>query len=148
MSHAESYAEQNATVSFIKGGYAYLKAESASACSSCSAKSSCGAKTVSKPDSNYTLRVKNTLNLQQGDVVVLSLESNKLLLGTVIMYILPLIMLFIFAYLGKVGYGEAGSITGGIMGLLGGLLFIRKILFKDGAAVQFEPTVISKSNLK
>ena len=141
-----SLAEEVATVSFIKGEYAYLKAESASACSSCSAKSGCGAKTATKSDSNYTLRVKNTLNLKQGDSVVLSLEANKLLLGTVIMYILPLIMLFIFAYLGKVGYGEAGSIAGGIIGLLGGLLLIRKILFKDGMAKNFEPTVIYKSS--
>ena len=62
------------------------------------------------------------------------------------MYILPLIMLFIFAYLGKVGYGEAGSIAGGIIGLLSGLVLIRKILFKDGMAKNFEPTVIYKSS--
>ena len=139
-----SLAEEIATVSFIEGDYAYLKAESVSACSSCSAKSACGAKTISKSDSAYNLRVKNTLNLKKGDSVILALESNKLLLGTAIMYILPLIMLFISAYLGKVTFGETGSIIGGVFGLLGGLLLIRKMIFKGGEAKQFEPTVIQK----
>lgn len=139
-----SLAEEIAIVSFIKGDYAYLKTDSVSACSSCSAKSACGAKTISKPDSDYTLRVQNTLNLKKGDSVILVLESNKLLLGTAIMYILPLMTLFIFAYLGKVLAGESVSIVGGILGLLGGLLIIHKIMFKDGKAKQFEPTVIQK----
>ncbi len=137
-----SLAEEPATVSFVKGGYAYLKTDNASACSSCSAKSSCGSKTFSLSDPEYTLRVKNTLNLKKGDSVVLALESNKLLFGTIIIYILPLLMLFIFAFIAKVLFGEIASIAGGVLGLLGSLLFIRKFIFNSEIVKRFEPTVI------
>jgi len=141
-----SLAEEPATVSFVKGGYAYLKTENASACSSCSAKSSCGSKTLSLSDAEYTLRVKNTLNLKKGDSVVLALESNTLLFGTIIIYILPLLMLFISAFIAKVLVGEIASIFGGVLGLLGGLIFIRKFIFNSKIAKQFEPTIIYKSS--
>ena len=135
-----SLAEETAIVRFIDGKYAYLKAESASACSSCSAKSACGANTIST--SKYNLRIKNTNDLKEGDVVVLTLESNKLLLGTIIMYILPLIMLFIFAYFGKIIGGEPISAIGGGLGLFSGLIIINKIINKDQLSKQFEPKVI------
>jgi len=141
-----SLAEEPATVSFVKGGYAYLKTENASACSSCSAKSSCGSKTLSLSDAEYTLRVKNTLNLKKGDSVVLALESNTLLFGTIIIYILPLLMLFISAFIAKVLVGEIASIFGGVLGLLGGLIFIRKFIFNSKIAKQFKPTIIYKSS--
>lgn len=137
-------AEEIATVSFIKDGYAYLKTSSVSACSSCSAKSACGARTISQPSSTYNLRLENKLDLKKGDSVILGMESNRLLLGTVSMYILPLIMLFIFSYIGKILAGELTSILGGVLGLFGGLSIIRFITSKDNITKQFEPKIICK----
>lgn len=140
-------AEEIATVSFIDDSYAYLKAESASACSSCAAKSSCGARTISKPSSSYNLRVKNTLNLKEGDSVIVGLSSNKLLFGSVVLYILPLLMLFLFAFIGKTYFGEVASIFAGIFGLLAGLLFIRHSISKGGVEKQFEPIIIRRNEI-
>lgn len=139
-------AEEIAIVSFIDDDYAYLKADSASACSSCSAKSSCGAKTITKPNAEYNLRVRNDLNLKEGDSVVVSLESQKLLIATVILYILPLLMLFAFSFLGKSFYGEIGSIIGGITGLAAGLLIVRQGFAKDKLKKQFEPAILRNLN--
>ena len=139
-----SLAKEIATVSFIKGSYAYLKADSASACSSCSASSACGAKNVST--TKYNLRVNNIKNLKVGDEVVLTMESKNLLLGTAILYILPLIMLFIFAYFGKIVGGETVSVLGGVLGLFSGLIIINKTINRKGVAKQFEPKIIRINN--
>jgi len=139
-----SLAKEIVTVSFIKGSYAYLKAESASACSSCSASSACGAKSIST--AKYNLRIKNIKNLKVGDEVVLTMESNKLLLGTAIMYILPLIMLFIFAYFGKIMGGEVISVLSGVLGLFSGLIIINKTIKRSDITKQFEPKIISINN--
>lgn len=138
-------AEETAVVSFIEGDYAFLTANSLSACSSCAARSSCGARTMTKMHSGYSLRVKNTMNLKKGDSVVLGLESNVLIFGTVVMYILPLMLLFIFSYIGKIMHGEFASIIGGILGLLSGLLIVHYKFSKNRTIEQFSPKIICMS---
>lgn len=135
--------QETATVSFIKGDFAYLETGSTSVCGSCSAKSSCGSFSFLKR-SNSFLRVVNTLNLKSGDSVIVGLATNKLLLGSVLMYLLPLLMFFLFAFVGKVAGGETTSIIAGIVGLLGGLLVLKRVVGRSNVAKQFEPKVIRK----
>lgn len=135
-----SFSEETAVVSYIDDSYAYLMADSVSACSTCSAKATCGAKTITS--SNYKLRVKNTESLLKGDLVVLSMKSQKLIIATAMIYIFPLIMLFIFAYLGKIISGELASAIGGLVGLFGGLILISKFINKNQVFKYFEPQII------
>ncbi len=144
MNNSVELTEEIATVSFIKGHYAYLKASSVSACSSCSASSSCGAKTISNSDSSYSLRVKNTLDLKEGESVILGIKSKQLLLGTVMLYLLPLCVLFLFSFIGKLFFGELASIGGGILGLIVGLVILRYLSKGDRIEKQFEPVIIRK----
>lgn len=136
-------AQETAIVSFIKDNYAYLKTASTSSCSKCSAQSSCGSLSfIKRPDSH--LRVENTLNLKPGDSVVIGLATDKLLLGSVLMYLLPLFSLFIFAAIGKNIGGELLSIGVGLSGLLGSLLLVKKFVKKSKIANHFKPKLIRK----
>ena len=141
-----SLAEKTATVSFIKNGYAYLKSEKVSACSSCSSRSVCGVNGGANSGA-YDLRIKNNYDLKKGETVVLEIKSSRLLLATFTIYILPLLLLFIFAYFAKILFGELASIFGGISGLLIGLLLIRYIFSRYQLARHFEPQVVRRASV-
>jgi len=117
-----------------------------SGCGSCASKSTCGSfsffKFGKKPDTH--LQILNTHNLKVGDSVILSMGADKLLLGSVLVYLLPLFALFISAAIGKVLGGELVSIGLGIMGLFAGLLLVKKILGTANLAKQFRPKILRK----
>lgn len=141
------YTHETATVSFIKGDYAFLETVSAeSSCSKCSSRSSCGSLSFFNRPASH-LRVKNTIDLKAGDSVVLALGTNKILFGTVVMYLLPLLVLFLFAAIGKSFGSELFSIVAGLCGLFGSLLLIKKFVKKASVAKGFEPTIIRKVTL-
>jgi len=131
-------------VRFVKDDYAYLKAESSSACGSCASKNSCGSGRLDVGESDYSIRVLNELNLKEGDEVVIGMSSDKLLLGTVLLYLFPLMFLFVFSAIGKLLGEELYSVVGGIVGLLIGLIIVRKIISRKSIASQFEPNVKQK----
>lgn len=137
-------AEETAIVSFIEGNYAFLETGGAeSSCNKCSARSSCGSVTLVKRSESH-LRIKNSLKLKAGDTVVLGLSTDKLLFGTVLIYLLPLFALFIFAALGKYLGGELYSSIAGIGGLFISLFLIRKYVKQTKVIKQFTPKVIHK----
>jgi len=147
-----SDAEETVKVVLVKDGYAYLETDKASACCSCASKSSCGSlnffgdsihKKVDK-QSGSGLKVLNTLDLKVGDSAVLAISSGKLLLGTFLMYILPLLTLMAFASIAKSYAGEVVSTLVGIVGFFMTLLLVRQVLNKKKVSNQFEPTLLRK----
>ncbi len=136
-------AQETATVSYIKDDFAYLQTGGASACSKCSAQSSCSNFSFIKPAKSL-LKIKNTLHLKAGDSVVIAVPASKLLLGAVIMYIFPLLSLFLFALVGKSLGGEVVSVAAGILGLVGGVLLVKVIVRHPGLSQKFEPKAVRK----
>jgi len=137
---------ETAIVSHIKDEYAYLIIQKNSACGSCASKSSCSNSALQeiKPKSNNILRVSNDLSLQEGDTVILGLKPNKLLLATVLMYILPLVVFIVFAAVAKVLGGERASIAAGLAGFFLGLFILKKFIKQPHVARQFQPKILSK----
>ncbi len=129
-------------VSFVRNDFAYLKAKGASACNTCSSKGSCGSgRLLNATESDYTIRVPNEFNLQQGDEVVIGLSSDKLLLGAMLIYLLPLLFLFAYAGIGKYFGGEIYSVLAGLAGLITGLGIAKKVISINKVARQFQPEV-------
>jgi positive regulator of sigma E activity len=58
---------------------------------------------------------------------VLGLHAQGLLSGAVLIYLLPILTLFVFAVLGQQFLGEVASIVMGLFGLAIGLLLSKKI---------------------
>ena len=136
-------SEETATVSYLEGEYAFLETKSTSACGTCSAQSTCGSLSFFKKKVSH-LRVKNTLNLNAGDSVLLGMQSEKLLFGSVLIYIVPIFSLFTFAGLGRVWGGEGLSILMGVVGLFLALLFVKHFVAQSRISKQFEPILIRK----
>ncbi len=135
-----------AEVSFIDGEYVFLKTSSTSACGECSSKGSCGSVKLFKPVvKNNEIKVKSSLDLKEGDSVVLELAPSKLLQGTFLIYLFPLISLIVFAVLGKIIAGEGISIISGIVGMVISLLLVSKYLTKKVVSEAFTPQILGKT---
>lgn len=136
--------QEEAVVRYIKDGYAYLEATGSSSCGSCSSKGACSSASLIPTSANSTLRIENNDNLKAGDNVMIEMSSERLLLGTLLVYILPLVSLFVMAIAGKYFGGEIASIVMGGVGLLLGFLIAKRILAKKEVAHQFDLNVERK----
>jgi sigma-E factor negative regulatory protein RseC len=77
---------------------AWVKTTRVGACEGCSSKSSCGAANSQK---ETIVKVKNTLNVEKGDQVVIGLESGPILFLTFLLYVFPIISLTVGALIGN-----------------------------------------------
>lgn len=99
-------------------------------CGGCKSSGSCSTSlfaTLLQREANKTVRIDNTINAKVNDTVVLGIPSQSLLLGSALLYLLPLLSLFFFAGLGQQLFGEATGIMAGLFGLFLGLLSSKKI---------------------
>ena len=90
------------------------------------------------------LKVLNTLSLKEGDSAILTIASDKLILGTFLMYLLPLISLILIASIAKNYGGEVFSTIAGLTGLFVSLFVVKRILNKQKVSKQFEPQFLRK----
>jgi len=141
-------AEETVKVTLLEGSYAYVETASASACGSCASKSSCGSFNFFSSDKKNSpksgLKVQNTLNLKVGESAILTISSEKLLLGTLLMYLLPLVSLIVAASVTKPFGGEVVSIIAGLSCFVVTLFFVKSYLKQQKVSNQFEPTFLRK----
>jgi len=87
--------EETAIVLEVRPQGVLLQTQRKSACQSCSVKSGCGtsvlAKAVGKRSSQFV--VENTLGLHVGDQVVIAVDENALVQGSLLVYLLPLLFM-------------------------------------------------------
>ena len=145
--------EEVATVIKCSDEYAVLEAQRQSTCGSCGAKASCGTavfvKTLGKKSSQ--IRVNNTLNLQVGDKVLVGLHENALLLGSFVIYLLPLLGLIIFSLLGNwlsQSYFNSDSelfvISFALIGFIVAMLFVKRFNNRAKSDDRFQPILLKK----
>lgn len=129
--------EQRATVIGSDDDTVWLEAERQSTCSQCQLKKGCGtgllANHVGKRFSR--IAVNKTIDVTIGQQVRLAIPEESLLKGTFVMYIMPLVLMFLFAAAAQVlNFNEMIEILAGISGLLIGFYWARLRLAnnKDG----------------
>lgn len=106
----------------------WLEAERQSTCSGCQLKQGCGTglldNHVGKRFSDIT--VEKTSDVSIGQDVTLAIPEETLLQGAALMYILPLVLMFIFAAVAQALHlNEAVEIISGLGGLFVGLYWVR-----------------------
>lgn len=138
------FAQETVVVSHIEDGYAFLKASASEGCGGCASKSACGKFSLFSDTPDLNLKIANTLGLQKGDSAIVSIPSDKLLLGTLLVYLLPLLSLFFFAILGKILIDETASIVFGVAGLFLALFAVKKFIAYRSVTRQFEPKLLRK----
>lgn len=142
--------ETEAVVVKIEHDVAYVQAERKSSCSGCS-ESSCGTSVLANFFGQKTplYRASNEVGAKVGDRVVVGMNESALFKGTLLLYLFPLLLLFVGAVAGsalavsadvKDGY----SVAGAFIGLAAGFLGLKFLSPKMGLGRQFQPVILSR----
>lgn len=143
--------EERGQIVSREGDYAWVETERQSACSSCSAKKGCGTGVLSKVYSNRFSRVKalNHINAKPGEQVVIGLEEDALVRGSLVVYGLPLLTLILTALLGRAVAIEMGMQNDdglialfGIAGLFIGFFMVKIFNRKIAHDEHYQPIIL------
>lgn len=140
-----NYIEEKVLVIDVHGEFIFLEREYKSSCDKCSSRNGCeNLISVFTPKSSARFKINNTLGLKKGDNVIISMPSVNMLTATVVIYLFPLLLLFIFSFLAKMFVGEVSSIVCGLLGFFWGLILIRHFTQKSEITKKFQPKLIRK----
>lgn len=143
--------ETQAVVIRIEDAVAFVQAERKSSCSGCS-ESSCGTSVLAnffgqKPP---LYRARNDIGAKVGDRVVVGLDELALFKGTLLLYLLPLMLLFVGALIGGAMAATADSrdgysVVGAAVGLLVGFVWLKVFSANIGAGSKYQPVILSRA---
>lgn len=133
--------------------YAWIQTQRRSACQHCQSNQSCGTASLSQLFGQKVNEVKvvNSLNVNIGDQVVIGIEEQALLHGSLLLYLLPLLTMF----MGAISYEglatqlnwpvqEGFTILAGLIGLGLGLFLIRRWTARWKENAHYQPVLLKK----
>lgn len=138
-------ATEEGIVTKVDDGTAWVKTKKSSACESCSSRDSCN---VMGGGDEMEVEAINTASAHVGDLVVLSFETASLLKATFLLYVFPILCMFVGALVGQEAassFQVNPSVLSAVMGFLFflvSLLFIRIRANKMGRQDQYRPKII------
>ena len=141
--------EESGIVVEAGDGYAWVETRRRSACGACSASEGCGTATLAKVwgDQRTRVRAIATLPLRPGDAVIVGLAEGALLRGSLLIYLLPIVLLLAGALLGQAAFAGAGEepvILSGAVGLGLGFLAARVVSRRLRSDARFQPVVMRR----
>ena len=142
--------EEQATVIALEGDDALLQTQRQSACQSCSVKKGCGTSVLAKVigQRSSQVRVLNTLGAQLGDTVLLGVQENALVQGSLLIYAAPLLSMFGLAIAGEFwakanGFNaELITVMAAFLGFFIALLVIRLGFSKVSLRKRLQPEML------
>jgi len=124
-----------------------------SSCGSCNVNKACGTGIISnylKPKS-IKVNLENTVDAKVGDTIIVGINERVFLLGSFLMYILPLFFILAFALLGdfianisRVNHTEFFIIVMSGIGFVFSFILMRVLLKNKLNLLQFNPELIRK----
>lgn len=139
--------EQRATVISRDGQQVWLEAKRQSTCGQCSLKQGCGSALLSRHVGRRFSRIAVPADelLRVGQQVTVSIPEQALLNGAVMMYLVPLLLMFAAAALARqLAIGELAEIVAGIAGLCAGFAWVSGRLKRATPSIQVHVTEDSK----
>ena len=146
---------ENAIVISIENNQTWIETQRKSACGQCSANKGCGTSVLSKVLGNKLSKMKaiNKINAQVGDEVIVGLNEKSLLKGAFMTYLLPLLYLFLFSFLGQflsdyfqTNNNEAFVISFAILGFYFGMKKLQVFSNSISENEDYQPVILKKSN--
>lgn len=143
--------EEQAVVISCEGEFAWVETRRQSACGQCAVNKGCGTSVLAKVLGNRRARVRalNRIGAQAGESVVIGLEEAAFLRGSLAVYMLPLLTLFLGGLFGELAAvrlspGEEwpvllGALAGGGLGFVWLKRFSRRILNDS----RYQPVILS-----
>ena len=144
--------EQTATVVSVESGYAWvMPQQTAGGCGGCASKKSC---TSSASPFDFMrkepqkMRVLNPSYARPGDVVVVGVQGEALVMYSLLAYMLPLLGMLVMAIMGRelAAFGgvtsEVITVFSGLLGLVGGLRLANVIGARSLKSHEFQPVIL------
>ena len=125
--------EETGRVVAIEEAAVWVETIQKSTCGSCSARKGCGHSLLSKlTDNRRSVRAVNHFDLSVGDHVVLGVPERIVVTGSLVVYLLPLMMMLIASVVADNAAGSEGvTIMSGLLGLGLGFLLVRLHFVKN-----------------
>ncbi|MCF6338262.1 MAG: SoxR reducing system RseC family protein [Gammaproteobacteria bacterium] len=147
--------EEHAQVIALENNDVWVETQRRSACGQCAANKGCGTATLARVLGNKRSQVR-TLNPQAtsvvvGDEVVIGINEQALVRGSLAVYTVPLLMLFVFGFLGQLlstqllmTNQDILPIVLGLSGLLLGFVWVRRFTRRIADDVRYQPVLLRR----
>lgn len=147
--------EEHAQVIALENNDVWVETQRRSACGQCAANKGCGTATLARVLGNKRSRVR-TLNPQAtsvavGDEVVIGINEQALVRGSLAVYTVPLLMLFVFGFLGQLlstqllmTNQDILPIVLGLSGLLLGFVWVRRFTRRIADDARYQPVLLRR----
>ena len=135
-----------ATVVSWQNGEALVSCDVKASCSSCASRSGCGTRVLNKlgPQTTHTIVVASDVPLEPGQKVELGIAEGSLLGSAMLVYLSPLVGLFLIASLFQVLFGsDLAALSGAILGGVGGFLIARGYSRKLAEREAWQPVILN-----
>lgn len=147
--------EEKATVVGIEEEFAWIETRRTSACAACTASKGCGTGVLSRVLGKRLARVKalNQIDAHVGDEVIVGISENALVRGSLAIYIVPLIWMFVFGLAGELGanrlgieHKELATVVAGLLGIYFGFMWVRKFSMRISTSSEYQPVILRKTS--
>lgn len=135
-----------ATVISWQNGEAVVSCDVKSSCSSCASRAGCGSRILNKlgPQTSHSITVPCDQPLVAGQKVELGIAESSLLGSALVVYMSPLVGLFIIAGLFQMLFGtDLAAMAGAILGGVGGFLLAKGLAPVLSRRESWQPVILS-----
>lgn len=135
-----------ATVIAWDNGVAQVSCDVKASCNSCASRAGCGSWVLNKlgPQTSHTISVPSAQPLVAGQKVELGISESSLLGSAMLVYMSPLLGLFVVAALFQVLFGsDIAALCGAVLGGVGGFLVAKGFSPRLAARETWQPVIIS-----
>lgn len=147
--------EEHARVVAIEGGEVWIETQRRSACGQCAANKGCGTAVLGQVlgVKRNVVRILNPSDTKVsiGDEIVVGVQEQALIRGSLAIYILPLLSLFLFGLLGD---GVASqlhfsnpdiiAILFGLLGLAAGFFWVKRFSVRISHDSRYQPVLLRR----
>jgi sigma-E factor negative regulatory protein RseC len=147
--------EEQGKVVALQKDWVWVETQRKSACGQCSVNKGCGTSVLADVfgKKSNSIAVVKTLPVKVGDEVVIGIEENTLVKGSLLIYALPLILLIAFGLLGEVvgnqvfwARNDAVTVLFAGLGLGVGFLWLRHISSRLRLDPRYQPKLLQIKN--
>jgi sigma-E factor negative regulatory protein RseC len=144
--------EETARVVAAEGEFVWVETQRQSTCGGCAARQGCGTATLAKVLGRRRTRVRalNRDAARVGDRVVVGIDEQALVRGSLAVYAVPLLGLLAGGVLGALLQtrlqlaGEALTLIAGVAGLIAGLLWVKGFTRRIRGDSRYQPVVLRR----
>ncbi len=139
--------EETGRVVAVEEGALWVETVRRSTCSSCSARHGCGHRMLNGESAGARARLRalcDDSTAQVGDRVVVGIPEGALVRGALMVYLLPLVLMFLGALAGALLFPGPGDLSAvlGVAGLVVGFLLNRWYSRNHASDAQVQPRVL------